>query len=47
MRDITSLGCGVDWRRSFITTDANPMFDSFVRWQMRLLKAKVCTCCCI
>ena len=41
VRDITSLGCGVDWRRSFITTDANPLYDSFVRWQVRLLKAKV------
>jgi leucyl-tRNA synthetase len=25
--------CGVDWRRSFITTDMNPYYDSFVRWQ--------------
>ena len=23
----------VDWRRTFITTDANKYFDSFVRWQ--------------
>ncbi|WJX37466.1 leucine--tRNA ligase [Trifolium repens] len=29
---------GCDWRRSFITTDMNPYFDSFVRWQMRKLK---------
>eukprot|EP00878_Enallax_costatus_P044083 GHUV01052265.1.p1 GENE.GHUV01052265.1~~GHUV01052265.1.p1 ORF type:complete len:124 (-),score=23.70 GHUV01052265.1:232-603(-) len=27
------MGCGVDWRRSFITTDMNPFYDSFVRWQ--------------
>lgn len=32
------LGCGVDWRRSFITTDANPYYDSFVRWQLTTLK---------
>ena len=28
----------VDWRRSFITTDANPFYDSFVRWQFLTLK---------
>ena len=31
------LGC--DWRRSFITTDMNPYYDSFVKWQMRKLKS--------
>lgn len=30
---LTLMGCGVDWRRSFITTDMNPYYDSFVRWQ--------------
>jgi len=38
--DITAMGCGVDWRRSFITTDANPYYDSFVRWQFETLKKK-------
>jgi leucyl-tRNA synthetase len=33
------LGVKVDWRRSFITTDRNPYYDSFVRWQFRRLKA--------
>lgn len=28
----------VDWRRTFITTDANPFFDSFVRWSFIRLK---------
>lgn len=28
--DLTSLGCRIDWRRSFITTDINTYFDSFV-----------------
>ena len=42
VRDMTALGCGVDWRRSFITTDVNPLYDSFVRWQVRILKDKVC-----
>lgn len=37
--DLSFLGCGIDWRRSFITTDANPYYDSFVRWQMTTLKA--------
>lgn len=36
--DMTAFGAKVDWRRSFITTDANPYFDAFVRWQMRKLK---------
>ena len=27
----------VDWRRSFITTDANPYFDSFVRWHFETI----------
>ena len=37
--DLKSFGLGCDWRRSFITTDVNPFYDSFVRWQMRKLKA--------
>ena len=37
--DCTSLGARIDWRRSFITTDANPYYDAFVRWQMNKLKA--------
>ena len=37
-RDISLMGCGVDWRRSFITTDANPFYDSFVRWQFNSLR---------
>jgi leucyl-tRNA synthetase len=32
------LGCSIDWTRSFVTTDANPYYDSFVQWQMRRLK---------
>lgn len=37
-RDLTNFGARIDWRRSFVTTDANPYYDSFVRWQMRRLK---------
>lgn len=36
--DLTALGARVDWRRSFITTDANPYYDSFVRWQITRLR---------
>jgi leucyl-tRNA synthetase len=34
------MGAHVDWRRSFITTDHNPFYDAFVRWQFTHLKAK-------
>jgi leucyl-tRNA synthetase len=34
------MGLHVDWRRSFITTDANPFYDSFVRWQFVKLKER-------
>lgn len=32
------FGLRVDWRRSFISTDANPYQDTFIRWQMNRLK---------
>eukprot|EP00547_Thalassionema_nitzschioides_P000863 CAMPEP_0194202012 /NCGR_PEP_ID=MMETSP0156-20130528/2140_1 /TAXON_ID=33649 /ORGANISM="Thalassionema nitzschioides, Strain L26-B" /LENGTH=1244 /DNA_ID=CAMNT_0038927371 /DNA_START=100 /DNA_END=3834 /DNA_ORIENTATION=+ len=38
--DLVHFGVHVDWRRSFITTDTNPYYDSFVRWQFRILKEK-------
>ncbi|GAA98789.1 uncharacterized protein L969DRAFT_104263 [Mixia osmundae IAM 14324] len=37
-RDLIRLGARVDWRRSFITTDINPYYDSFVRWQLNRLR---------
>lgn len=37
VRDLDSLGARIDWRRQFITTDVNPYFDAFVRWQMNRL----------
>lgn len=37
--DLKKFGVHVDWRRSFITTDVNPYYDSFVRWQFNKLKA--------
>ena len=36
-RDLTAFGSRIDWRRQFVTTDANPFFDSFVSWQVRKL----------
>ncbi|XP_036329061.1 leucine--tRNA ligase, cytoplasmic [Rhagoletis pomonella] len=38
IKDLKSLGLHVDFRRTFITTDANPYYDSFVRWQFLHLK---------
>ncbi|KAH0956365.1 hypothetical protein HN011_009416 [Eciton burchellii] len=40
MKDLKSIGLHVDWRRTFITTDANPFYDSFIRWQFQHLKAR-------
>eukprot|EP00884_Botryococcus_braunii_P021860 jgi/Botrbrau1/8358/Bobra.0046s0019.1 len=37
VRDMQAMGCGVDWRRSFITTDVNPFYSSFIEWQFRTL----------
>jgi leucyl-tRNA synthetase len=36
---LKAFGAPVDWRRSFITTKANPFYDSFVKWQFRKLEA--------
>ncbi|KAG5339737.1 hypothetical protein C0989_003925 [Termitomyces sp. Mn162] len=37
IEDNNAFGARIDWRRSFITTDANPYYDSFVRWQANKL----------
>lgn len=37
-RDLIDFGARIDWRRQFVTTDANPYYDSFVQWQFRHLK---------
>lgn len=36
--DMKRFGARVDWRRSFVTTDANPVYDRFVQWHMNKLK---------
>ncbi len=38
--DFARIGNSIDWRRSFITTDLNPHYDKFIRWQFRKLKEK-------
>ncbi|MEK6839265.1 MAG: class I tRNA ligase family protein, partial [Candidatus Thermoplasmatota archaeon] len=38
MEDLQHLGAAIDWRRSFITTDLNPPYDAFVKWQFRRLR---------
>ena len=37
MADLKAFGARVDWRRSFVTTDVNPYYDAFIRWQVRAL----------
>lgn len=37
-KHVKTLGGRVDWRRSMITTDMNPYYDAFVRWQMNRLR---------
>ena len=40
IKDITRFGCAIDWRRSFITTSLNPIYNKFIEWQFRKLKKK-------
>lgn len=40
IKDLKSMGLKADWRRTFITTDCNPFYDSFVRWQYLRLKER-------
>ena len=36
-QDLIEFGARIDWRRKFVTTDANPYYAAFVRWQMNRL----------
>ncbi|KAF2789122.1 leucyl-tRNA synthetase [Melanomma pulvis-pyrius CBS 109.77] len=38
IQDLDDFGARIDWRRQFVTTDANPYYDSFIRWQMNRLR---------
>ena len=37
-KDLKKFGAHIDWRRSFITTEVNPYYDSFIRWQSNQLR---------
>lgn len=39
VHDLTTFGLKTDWRRSFITTEVNPYYDSFIRWQFNKLRS--------
>ncbi|KAL0234102.1 hypothetical protein PCE1_001140 [Barthelona sp. PCE] len=38
MEDLRRFGAHIDWRRSFVTTEQNPYYDSFIRWQFEILR---------
>jgi len=38
--DLSRLGMAIDWRRTFVTTDVNPYYDAFIKWQFNQLRAK-------
>lgn len=40
IQDLKGIGAHIDFRRTFVTTDVNPFYDSFVQWQFRLLKER-------
>lgn len=40
IEDLKKYGAHIDFRRTFVTTDVNPFYDSFVRWQFELLKQR-------
>ena len=40
IKDLKQFGVSVDFRRSFVTTEINPFYDSFIRWQFEVLKSK-------
>ena len=37
-QDTKALGLAIDHRRSFISTDKNPFYDAFIRWQFNKLR---------
>ncbi len=39
-KDLKAMGCGIDWRRNFITTSLNPPYDKFIRWQFGKLRKR-------
>ncbi|HLF55168.1 MAG TPA: leucine--tRNA ligase [Candidatus Nanoarchaeia archaeon] len=39
-KDLNNYGMSIDWRRAFITTDLNPRYSKFIKWQFNTLKKK-------
>ncbi len=39
-KDINNLGLSIDWAREFYTTELNPYYDKFIKWQFNKLKEK-------
>src|SRR3989344_2698191 len=39
-KDLRAYGMSIDWRRAFITTDLNPRYSKFIKWQFNTLKKK-------
>jgi leucyl-tRNA synthetase len=39
-KDFSEMGYSIDWRREFITTELNPHYDRFIKWQFNRLKEK-------
>ncbi|KAH0571431.1 Leucyl-tRNA synthetase [Spironucleus salmonicida] len=39
-QDMMQFGGRIDWRRNFYTSDKNPCYDKFIRWQFNTLKRK-------
>ena len=39
-KDFKAMGIGTDWRRTYYTTELNPWYDRFIRWQFNKLKEK-------
>ena len=40
MNDLKDFQLGINWTRSFVTTDINPYYNKFVQWQYRKLESK-------
>ncbi|MBI4146077.1 leucine--tRNA ligase [Candidatus Woesearchaeota archaeon] len=39
-KDLMRYGMSIDWRREFVTTDLNPRYSKFIKWQFNTLKKK-------
>lgn len=37
-KDYSELGLSIDWRRELVTTELNPHYDKFIKWQFNKLR---------